>query len=187
MVKRLGNITYTDLIPLSKVYDQIKQDAGSEDALLTSLLDAACRYLEDEYGFIMAEIACRVMLDTWPSGKYRFEVAPLGSVTSVTYVDGDGANQTLTSSDYSVNSDEYPGAIHFTNCPDLKNQLGAVTINFDAGFASTELPVPIVQAVLMMVATMYELRQNEVTARTISKVETSTHMLLSPYKVSVFR
>ena len=53
--------------------------------------------------------------DCFPNGEFRLPPSPLVSVQTVSYVDSDGNNQTLSSSAYEVITDEMPGFIRIAN------------------------------------------------------------------------
>lgn len=64
---------------------------------------------------------------------------PLVSVASVAYVDSAGATQTIASSDYVVSTSATPGHItpaYAYSWPPTRCQAGAVTVTYDAGYAS---------------------------------------------------
>lgn len=89
---------------------------------------------------------------------------PLQSVTSITYIDSDGAEQTVATSVYDVDTNSLPGRIfekHNQTWPsDVRDQINAITIEYKAGYTSAALvPGAIKNAMLMHVGHLYENRE----------------------------
>jgi len=89
-------------------------------------------------------------------------LSPLTSVTSVTYIDGDGTSQTLSTDIYGVQTDREPGTVYrkFNQTwPVTRDDPANVTIRYVAGYA-TAAAVPKGLKVLVgsLVNDMYEHR-----------------------------
>ena len=94
-----------------------------------------------------------------------FTVSPVQSVTSVKYLDTDGAEQTLSDTVYDVDAVQEPGLItlgYNQNWPSVRNERGSVRVVFVAGYAldgtdyRKNIPQSIKQAILMIVEDLYE-------------------------------
>jgi uncharacterized phiE125 gp8 family phage protein len=130
------------------------------DADLADLLARARQHLENAFGRAFLTQTWRVTLDQFPCGGIAFEphqyhtsrrsygdtillpMPVLQSVTSITYVDGAGAVQTLPTSVYDVDTDHFPGRVvlkYGQMWPIPRAQRNAVVITFVAGFASPAL------------------------------------------------
>lgn len=90
---------------------------------------------------------------------------PVQSITSITYLDLDGAEQTLATSVYDVDTNHEPGLITLAyeqNWPSVRSTRGSVRVTFVAGYALSgsdyrvNIPRSIKQAILMLVEDMYE-------------------------------
>lgn len=148
-----------------------------EDARRHLRIDTAAFDGEIE-GFIASAIAavdgprgigiCMVT-QTWRLTLDRFErfiTLPLGpnvAVTSVQYVDADGAVQTVSSGDYQVLADRDPAVLsptYGTCWPSTRCELGAVRITFTAGFgAAADVPADLVNALKLIVGELYRNRE----------------------------
>jgi len=90
--------------------------------------------------------------------------APLVSVTSIQYVDTDGATQTWSASNYVVATDHEPGRVtraYSVEWPTVRDIADAVTITYVAGYASALLVPEIAKtAIRIGVRGMYDKRDD---------------------------
>jgi uncharacterized phiE125 gp8 family phage protein len=138
--------------------------------------------------------------DSWPYGTWYWDRVTLDmpypglvSVTNITYLDSDSAEQTLPSNSYNVDTTSTPGRIAPAQglfWPILNNYIpGSVKITYVAGSYGdgTEVnncPQSIVQAILLLIAHWYTNRE-AVSALTLKPVPMSVDALLSLHKVSI--
>jgi uncharacterized phiE125 gp8 family phage protein len=124
------------------------------------------------------------------SGFLEHIELPMGqlqSVASVQYIDVDGVQRTLANTEYTADSVNIPGRLRLaygkqwppTRCP----QWDAVRIQYVVGFAdAAAVPMPIKQAMLILLAAMYEFRSPEIDGR-VSQVQFTAEVLLQPYRL----
>lgn len=149
-----------------KAYCGVEHDA--DDALLLSFLAAAVGRCQDITGRQLVESMWDLFLDAFPAKEVRFPGAPLQSVESVSYVDTDGATQSLDAGTYVVDTVEVPGLVYPAydqRWPETRNQRNAVVIRYTAGWPMSDDAVPVwtgpaeIQTWLKMrVHTLYEHR-----------------------------
>lgn len=112
----------------------------------------------------------------------------LQSVTSVKYIDGAGVQQTLAVTEYSVDTVNVPGRIRVEygkTWPITRSQWDAVRIVYVVGWANAAaVPSALKQAMLILIATMYEYRTDEISERVLSKVGFSVSSLLATHRLS---
>ena len=99
-----------------------------------------------------------------PSGEIQLLHGPIVSIDSITYLDTTGAQQTLSSSKYVLDaSGIFPRVAPASGqqWPDTLEQIGAVQINFTAGYGSTAASVPaeIVHWMLLRIGSVFENRE----------------------------
>jgi uncharacterized phiE125 gp8 family phage protein len=176
---------------------------GLDDALLTGLIAAATQAVGDRLNRPLQVSRFR---QTWhafphnpsnrlasplylwqaplvqelPGGESPQEVPPI-----VTYLDGDGAVQTLADSMYVV-SDGYPTpsiarAIHST-WPTTGDLPDAVRAEYHAGWTPATCPAPLKQAVLLVVGDLYEHR-NAQTEKPLTE-NRAVEALIAPYRMN---
>jgi len=109
---------------------------------------------------------------------------PVTEITSVKYKDSTGSMVATT--DYQSDLIGLPAAIEFETLPTLYDKgFNKVEILFKAGM--TDIPSPIKSAMLLIIGSLYENRQDEITGTIISEIPTGSKYLLSPYVHHEFR
>lgn len=106
---------------------------------------------------------------------------PVTPIVAFTYVDPEGATQTLSSSVYSVDYITVPGRVRLAfgqSWPLTREQWNAVTIQYKVGWAAANVPSPIKHAIMLQLSAMYEERSPE----PIDGIST-LDALLSPYRL----
>lgn len=109
---------------------------------------------------------------------------------SVLYLDENGAEQTLSSSAYIVESRPNDNGRLWLNVnggyswPNTLDRFDAVKVNYTVGWAdASSVPAPIKQALLLLVSQLYEYRSPQVTGTIVASLEFSINALLSPYRL----
>lgn len=134
----------------------------TEDQYINALCLAATAYAEkfQNRTFVSRE---RVMvLDKFPT-VIRPLHPPLVSVTSIVYVDTNGDDQTLASSNYRIDVVTEPGRIttaYNVSWPDIRMVTNAITITYLAGYGkAAAVPDNVKHAIKLLVGHMYEHRE----------------------------
>jgi uncharacterized phiE125 gp8 family phage protein len=113
-------------------------------------------------------------------------VRPLAA-DAVKYIDQNGVQQTLAPSVYTLDNVSVPARLQLAYgqaWPMTREQWDAVRIQYVVGWANAAaVPPPIIQAMLILIAAMYEFRTPEVDARSLAKVGFSVDALLQPYRL----
>lgn len=141
---------------------QLRIRSNAFDAEFTRIIAAARGFVETLANVVMIERVFDWRMDRFPCGKIVLPRAPLQSVTSITYRDGDDAVQTLDSAEYRVVTDSVRGFVESVDgWPSTYNRSAAVTVRFVAGFGDLpeDVPQTLRQAVLLAAAHMFENKQ----------------------------
>lgn len=146
-------------VTLDELKQHLRIDGDDENDLLTSLLIAARSACEGAQNRAYVSQTFEVTLDRFPNGgeQWRADMGfvdaadlddpgtvnlprpPLAKVTGITYVDSNGATQTLSTSDYAVDNKTEPGRIvpaYSESWPSPRTQRNAITITYVAGYAT---------------------------------------------------
>ncbi len=110
------------------------------------------------------------------------------AVTSVKYIDPNGAQQTLPTTEYDVDAFSVPGRVRLAygkSWPNTRDQWNAVNIIYWVGWTVANVPTPIKQAILLLVSQLYEHRTPEVIARAIVPIQFTFDSLIAPYRLNV--
>lgn len=186
-------------VTLAEAKLHLRVDHAEEDALISGQILAARVDCESATGLVFVQQTWDLVLDRFPC-EIRPPIAPLLSVSAITYLDGDGVSRTLAGSSYRVDADSKPGRItpaHGTAWPGTYPVTGAVRVRFVAGFPddgnsppdlAANVPQPIKQAILLLVGHWYENR-SEVVAEAShqpSSIPMGAQRLLSSYLMAGF-
>ncbi|HEX4301542.1 MAG TPA: head-tail connector protein [Rhizomicrobium sp.] len=147
-------------ITLAEAKSHLKLDTTDDDALVTTIISAARARAEWHTGRALVTQSWTLWLDTW-SQPLAIPLPPLQTVLSLTLYARDGTAHTVDPATYSA--DRAANRIVFaepcTPPTDLR-PFNAVAVAFTAGYgdAATDVPAPLRQALLELIAFLYENR-----------------------------
>ncbi len=141
---------------------------SDDDDLIEDLIDAVVDYLDGpELGRCLINQTWQADFSAWDStGRLRLPWGNVQSITSVKYLDTDGAEQTVTSTDYAAMLDDsgpYVQMIASYVGPGLStNRDDGVRVTYVAGYGATAdtVPASIRAAIRIMVADLYDNRSS---------------------------
>lgn len=171
--------TAVDVVTLDKAKKHLRVDAEftDEDDIIQDYIDAAVVMSENFIGGHILDKNMVIKMTAFDN-PLVFEAFPVKAVTSVVYFpkDADEA-QTLAEDAYVLTSEtEKRFKLKFKgDLPTTETRDDAVTVTINIGMVT--VPKPICQAVLLMVADMFERREDR--SETIT---TTSAALLRPYK-----
>jgi uncharacterized phiE125 gp8 family phage protein len=157
---------------------------ANDDALIDAFIAAACGHLDGPDAWLGRAIGQQVLearLHTFPPGYLRLGYPPLKTLTSVKYLDGAAADQTLDPSLYEVD-DRGLQPVFNQAWPSGVCRENAVRVRYAAGYNTP--PPAIVAAVLLMVGDLYANRETTVDGIVNAVPMSATaERLLAPYRV----
>ena len=164
-------MTLTDLSPppvpavsLDAAKAFLRVDHSDEDALITDLIDAATRQIEDRCGVSLITRPQRLSKPASGAGVYLTRY-PILSIEAVTQ---DDAPQPID-----ANLRARPALVRVSNS-------GTVTVDFTAGYGETsaDIPTPLRQGVMLLLAHLYEHRAGNIPSGFPMMVDA----LIQPYR-----
>lgn len=164
-------------------------DVTADDSLIAALVTAAREYIEGATARALVTQTLRTKIDGFPASDdaIRLPRAPVQSVSSVTYLDSDGATQTMSASDYVALLDLEPAEVALAadaSWPTTSEQRGAVTVTYVAGYgAAGVVPQAIKQAILLLVGHWYANREAVAPGQGVSEIPMGAQALISMYAV----
>lgn len=168
-------------ISLQEAKDHLSVDGTDHDALIESKITAVRQAVED---FLRRRLVTQTLdwrLDEFPDSYLLETPVPIQSLSSIAYVDTDGAAQTLASALYQVDAYSVPGRImpaYGEVWPSIRDQLNAVTIRIVAGYGNPPaVPRPIVEAMLLYLGAAYANREQVITGMTVATIPTAENLL----------
>jgi uncharacterized phiE125 gp8 family phage protein len=145
-------------LSIGQAKSHLRIDGMDEDALLNSLIAAARSHLENACALRFARrtnvtLKCDAFADL-----ARLPEAPVASVASISYVDTDGASQTLSTSVYELRADGVEAAIVLKTGQQWPAVQPGSRITVTATIGYDTPPAEIVLAMSMLVAHFYDNR-----------------------------
>ena len=170
----------------AKKHVEVALAVTDHDTHLSDMLIPAARERAETYtGRAWITQTWTLTLDRFPAWTIPLPRPPLVSVTSITYVDGDGDTQTLSSSLYRVSTNTGGGApgritpAYGEVWPTIRNLTDAVTIVYVAGYgAASSVPRAAKQAILLTVGNWFANREPVVVGVSASEVPQNAKWLL---------
>lgn len=147
----------------ARLWCRVDADDTSEDWILLLLIEAARDRAEDLTGLAVARQSLEWTIDTLPDGDVALEIPrpPLVSLDYITYLDLDGAWQTLAGSpdNWVLDTTSTPARVtplYGANWPTVREQIGAVKIGFTSGYiTSSQMPPKLLLWLQQRIATWY--------------------------------
>lgn len=167
---------------------------------ITNAIIAAREVAEGLTGLALAPQELELAIDAFPgdvcgwvdSQGIDLHVAPVTSITSVKYLDGDGTELTLDASAYALDNFVSPGIVYpaySTSWPVPQSIRNAVRIRMTAGYSlpgdspqQQLLPKSIRAAMLLIVGHLYENRENT-SAVKLEEIPMGVTALLERYRI----
>ena len=170
-------------VSLADMKEHLRVDITDDDDLITAQIVAARRWIEQYCNRSLFTQTLTAYFDRMPLDRIMLPQSPVASVASFNYVDTSGDSQTITASDYLVDTVSTPCRIepaYSKSWPSARTQLNAVNVVYVAGSAS--ISEDIIHALKLMVGTMYLARENDCPMQTYQPSVT-IKSLLSAYKL----
>lgn len=175
-------------VTLAEAKAHLRVDIADDDTLITNLIKAATIYAESVTRRQFIDASFTLYLPEFP-GVIEVPRPPIDSVTTLKYYNSAGTLTTLTAvTDYVVDTTGIIATVrpaYSKDWPATRDVWDAVQLIFKAGYgaATTDVPEPIRQAILLMVGHWYAHREPVVVGTTAGEVPLAVGALLSPYRV----
>lgn len=185
-------------ITLTETKLHLRVDNTDEDVGITAMIAACTAHLDGKDGILGRCLVPQVWdfyLDAFPADCIEIPLAPLLSVTSITYTDLDGDTQTVSISDYEVDAASEPGRIvpGDAGWPSTLDVVNAVKIRFRAGYegdedaspvGATGVPAAIKLAMKQIIAHWFNARESVAIGVSTGEIPMTASMLLAPYRMN---
>lgn len=177
-------------VTLEEARAHLRLDDTTEDVYVEGLLRGARQHVEEVCWRGLVTQTWELVLDAFPDeDEVELPKGNLASITSVTYVDANGASQVLATTEYVADAVSVPGKLRLAygkSWPSTRGQWDAVRVRYVVGWSVAQVPQPIKQALLLLVSQMFEHRTPEVSGTIVSKVAFAVEALLAPYRLVGF-
>lgn len=139
----------------------LKVEHSNDDTLIDGYVTAAEREVEAYTNRTMISTVYDLYLTDFPVNGIVLPFSPVTAIASIKYYDTNNVQQTWASTNYHYNIYEEPTVIRYVDtAPDVyEDRSDAVVIRFTAGYANAAaIPAPLVQAIKLLMADLYENR-----------------------------
>ena len=174
-------------ITLAEAKDHLRVDHTGEDAIIDNLIVAARQYLEGLLGRGIPQQTMTAYYSTFWDLMELPRAAPLRSVSSLKYLDSDGAEQTASTDLYDVFAAPEPGEVrraYNQSWPSHRVVTDPVYLTYVCGWPSAaQIPAPIRQAMLLLIGHWYENRETT-SPISVGDVPCTVPALVAAYRVS---
>jgi uncharacterized phiE125 gp8 family phage protein len=170
----------TEPLTLAEAKAHCKVTHDEEDALITSLIVAVRKACEQQTGRTLITTTWECVLDSFPEAV-RLDFPKILSVVSVKYIDESGIEQTLSPSDYKVDTDSVPGYVvpaYGKAWPATRDEINAVRVRYTAGYgAAAAVPENLKQWMKLQIGHFYLNREATAAGAEVSVLPYVDHLL----------
>ena len=167
-------------IAVADVEAQVRASLSAETTLIDLYIKAVTAKAE---GYLKRSIITQTLqlsVERFPSGSIKLPAGPVQSISSITYLDGDGVQQTISSSLYQLGIDDTVCPAWGESWPGVRVQPDSVKITYVAGYGlAVAVPAEIKAWMLLNVASLYENRETVISGN-VSELNTLADGLISP-------
>ena len=178
-------VTIQEFVALSKAH--LRVDTNADDTFITSLITTSRLQVEAILGLALIQQSWTWRFDAWPAGAAAIPLRPVMSVAAVRVQGSDLAWTTLPAAAYLLDGNGVPARLVPNGI--VLQQPGApangIEIQFTAGFgaAANDVPAPLRQAILLLVAHWYENREPLISGVPATRFPDAVIGLVEPYRV----
>lgn len=166
----------------------MRVDSTAEDALIASLIVTSRLHIEAALGLALLTQAWSYFIDAWPrSREIVLPLKPVQAIATVRVWAQDGTSQTLAAETYTLDGEGMPPRLVLSRSaapPAPGRSASGIEIAFSAGFgdAGIDVPAPIRQALLLLVAHWFENREPNRIGAADTEIPHMISGLLAPYR-----
>lgn len=174
-------------VSLNEAKTHLRVTGNDEDAHIANLIKAARIHCEREIcsrAFITQTL--EATYDRWPAvGIFRLPHPPLQAVTSIKYTDEDGDETTWDAANYLVDT-VYERVVKKSGVSwptATLQEVAGIKVRYTAGYGDSagDVPQPIRQAILLLVADWYENREESIVGTISTPIQIGIERLLAGY------
>lgn len=191
MALKLITAPAAEPVSTSEAKSHLRVDTTADDTYIGTLITVARQNVESHLRRALISQTWEVVLDDFPAGVIRLPKPPLASVTSIKYTDDEGNESTYSSANYVVDSDTEPGRVVLKSGQTWPAvtlaAANGVRVRYVAGYgaAGSNVPQAIRQAILLVIGSLYENREDVLVAQGVSigVLPFGVVALLAPYRI----
>lgn len=144
-----------DLVDLTLAKAHLRKLDATEDGLIETYVASARAWVEDYLGVAFEETEGTLTFPAWGDYLSIFR-RPLTDISEIAYTDVGGED--LTFADYVLSTAIYPARVYPATSFPVLGTNGTITVTLTYGYAEGEIPANLIQAQLVLITAMYEMR-----------------------------
>jgi uncharacterized phiE125 gp8 family phage protein len=166
----------------------LRVDNSDDDDVITALIAAARAHVEAQTRRALITQTWRLIRDHWPpDGRLAVLPAPLRAITAARVYDADGVTHSVDTQAFTADIAAAPAIVSFVpwSMPEPGRCSAGIELDVQVGYgdAATDVPVPLRQAIKLLVSHWYENRGLVALADTIVVLPQTIAALIAPYRV----
>jgi uncharacterized phiE125 gp8 family phage protein len=174
-------------VSLTEAKTHLRVDATAEDTFITGLITTSRLQVEAITGLALIQQTWTWRFDGWPGRSVALPLRPVLAVTSVRTQNADLSFTTVAPANYILEPQGPPPRLVPVNAgfPNPGTAALGIEIVFAAGFgpAATDVPAPLRQAILLLVAHWFENREPIIDGAPVTRFPDAVIGLLDPYRM----
>jgi uncharacterized phiE125 gp8 family phage protein len=175
-------------VSVAEAKAHMRIDTDAEDALIASLIVTSRLHIEAALGLALLTQAWSYFVDAWPRNReIVLPLKPVQAVATVRVWAQDGTSQTVSTDTYTLDGEGVPPRLVLSRSaapPAPGRSASGIEIAFSAGYgdAGTDVPAPIRQALLLLIAHWFENREPHRANASDTEIPHMVSTLLAPYR-----
>jgi uncharacterized phiE125 gp8 family phage protein len=174
----------TQIVSTADLKTHCRISTSEDDTYLEALESAAVRTLEEYTNLFLLTTTCKQYGNSFEDLNILFKSPVQGEWGNVYYRKNDAWEEF---EDADLIHLMKPARVTLkTNgtIPSAQDTFQAWYAQYKVGYSNTaSIPKPLIQAIKIMVATMYENRQSVIVGKTVSEIPKTAEYLMNPYKI----
>ena len=172
---------------LSEAKAHLKVDNTADDPLIVRLIISARQHIEKQIDQVLINQNWRIYFDNWPTdGELKLTVSPITDVIALRTISADDIANVVDPSHYYVDQLSTPQMVILRPSRSwikLGRIANGIEVEVAAGYGATgdNVPAPLRQAMLMLIAFWYENRQPNCSGKPDVSLSSALQALLAPY------
>lgn len=173
-----------ELVALALLKKHLRLEHDDDDDLVELYAEAVTSWLDGPAGWLNRSLAPQTLRVTLalkaPDADVALPYGVASEVSAVTWLDSDGAGQTVDGADY-----ELVGSSLRLTAGSQWPSADKLTVTYVAGYEAGAAPKAIVAAILLMTGDLYAIRETAVVGSISAdiKMTSSAERLLTPYRL----
>jgi uncharacterized phiE125 gp8 family phage protein len=173
-------------VTLAEARAHLRIDGTDDDDYLAAMISAARMQVETGIRRVLIDQTWRICRDDWPSaGRLDLPIGPVRSIASVVAWTADGEQVVFAASTYALDAASTPARLKLAASPPPGlRAMNGLEIDLVAGYGPSgiDVPQPLRQAIMILVARWYENREGYAYGVVPSSIADAFEALIAPFR-----